>query len=467
MILDSQNNIKQYQNDEWLSVQQSLVKEFGQTKYNSWFKNLELKSIDGSEVFLTVPSRFVCHWINNNCISKITSIWNRHNPIIFKVNIIVRKKDVESPQQPLEQKIASGVDVTGQNIDIINVANNNIGSPIDGRLSLNNFVKGESNLLAYAMAETFVKHNDQSLASFNTLYVYGEVGLGKTHLLHAIASKLKEQNPKQKIIYLSAERFMFEFVKSLREKSIMEFKNQIRSCDVLLIDDVQFICGKESTQEEFFHTCNYLLDMNKKLVIAGNKSPSCLDRMEQRLSSRLEGGLIADIKNADYDLRLDILKSKMEQMNNKNISNDVLEFIAVNISCNIRQLEGALNKVYAYSTIIEEKINIESVKKVLKDLLKSNDKAITIESIQKKVAGFYSIKVSDILSAKRTRNIARPRQIAMYLSKELTVKSLPEIGRKFGNKNHTTVMHAVKRIQELCLDDSELSKEVESLKASF
>lgn len=467
MINSNKQDIDKRSIEAWNNVKKGMFDEFGESTYSSWFNKINLKSVQGYEVFLTVPTRFISHWINNNYINKITSIWQKQDSNICKVTILVLKKDNSKQKNIIKQDTTNGVQIANTNVDVIDFNPlEDLGSPLDMRFSLDNFVCGHSNMLAYAVAKQFAS-SDETLSTGNPLYINGSVGLGKTHLLHGIALDLKTKNPEKKVMYLSAERFMYEFVKSLREKSIMDFKHKIRSIDVLLIDDVQFICGKESTQEEFFHTCNSLLNMNKKLVISGDRNPSLLDGMDKKLSSRLEGGVVVDIKNPDFKLRLDILKSKASLMKIKDINNDVLEFIAVNIFSNVRQLEGALNKVYAYSTILETKIDVESVKGILSDLLSSNSQKITIEEIQKAVASYYSIKVSDILSVKRTKNIARPRQIAMLLCKELTVKSFPEIGRKFGNKNHTTVLHAVKRINELCLEDKELAKEVNNLRQNL
>ena len=289
---------------------------------------------------------------------------------------------------------------------------------------------------------------------YNPLYIYGGVGLGKTHLMHAIAWHVRNNNPDLKVIYLSAERFMFQFIKSLRQKDTMSFKHKIRSADILILDDVQFMIGKVSTQEEFFHTFNSLLDLNKKIVVSADRSPNDLSSFDDRMKSRLGGGLVVDIMPSAFELRYSILKQKYNELKIKNpssfgLDNGILEFLAKTITANIRELEGALNKVFAFSNILGKKIDLEITKSVLKDLLKSNVKRITIDEIQNKVASYYNIKNEDLISSKRIRSFARPRQIAMYLSKKLTTRSLPEIGRKFGGRDHTTVIHAVKKIDEL------------------
>jgi chromosomal replication initiator protein len=282
-------------------------------------------------------------------------------------------------------------------------------------------------------------------------------------LMHAIAWHIRRTDPARKVVYLSAEKFMYLFIRALRTKETMTFKEYFRSVDVLMVDDVQFIAGKESTQEEFFHTFNALIDQNKQLIISGDRSPADLEGMEERVRSRLGWGLVADIHTTTYELRLGILQSKVEKMPHVHVPTRVLEFLAHKITSNVRELEGALNRVVAHTTLVGTPITLESTQEVLYDILRANDRRITIEDIQKKVSAHYNIKVSDMHSARRSVAIARPRQVAMYLAKKLTTKSLPEIGRKFGGKDHTTVMHAVKRIDEICKQDQEFADDVELL----
>jgi chromosomal replication initiator protein len=292
--------------------------------------------------------------------------------------------------------------------------------------------------------------------------LYGGVGLGKTHLMHAIAWHANKKNPNRKVLYMSAEKFMYRFIKALRNKDIMSFKEEFRSVDVLMIDDIQFICGKESTQEEFFHTFNAIIDNNKQMVISCDRSPTDLDNIEDRIKSRLGWGLVADVHSTTYELRIGILESKLEKMDVK-ISKNVIDFLASKITSNVRELEGALNKVIAHSTLVGREITLESTQDILRDLLRSNERTITVEDIHKKVANRYNMKVSDMSSSSRLRSIARPRQIAMYLSKTLTPKSLADIGAKFGKKDHTTVMHAIKKIEELMASDPDFREEVNLL----
>ena len=313
--------------------------------------------------------------------------------------------------------------------------------------------------MAYAAA---LRVAESDKVAFNPLFLYGGVGLGKTHLMHAIAWSIKSRNKNRTIAYMSAEKFMYQFIKSVRYKDTMAFKEQFRSVDVLMIDDIQFICGKESTQEEFFHTFNTLVDNNRQVIVSADKSPSDLEGMEERLKSRLGWGLVADIHPTTYELRLGILQSKVAK-SSVSIPDKVLEFIAHKVTSNIRELEGALNRVVASAMLIGRQVTVDSARDVLSDLLRTSTRKVTIEEIQKKVASHYSIKLSDMFSTKRSRQIALPRQVAMYLSKQMTTLSLPEIGKNFGGKDHTTVLHAVRKITEAMKDDSSLAEDLHLL----
>ena len=327
---------------------------------------------------------------------------------------------------------------------------------------------GASNELAYAAAKRIAEADK---VSFNPLFLYGGVGLGKTHLMHAIALEIKKNWPERKVLYLSAEKFMYQFIRALRFKDTMSFKQQFRSVDVLMVDDIQFIAGKDSTQEEFFHTFNTLIDHNHQVIISADRSPVDLDGIEERIRSRLGWGLVTDIHPSDYELRLGILQSKAEAHLEENpgliINDNMLEFLAQKIDSNIRVLEGALNRVIAYSSFVGRPLTIDMAQEVLKDLIRASQRRITIDDIQRKVADYYNLRLSDLLSARRSRQIARPRQVAMYLSKILTTRSLPEIGRKFGGRDHTTVIHAVKRIEGLRDSDSAIQEEVDLLTRSL
>jgi chromosomal replication initiator protein len=334
-----------------------------------------------------------------------------------------------------------------------------ISIPLDPKLTFDNFVVGKPNELAYA-AELRVAESDR--VAFNPLFLYGSVGLGKTHLMNAIAWSIKSRSPERTIAYLSAEKFMYQFVKAVRYKDTMEFKKQFRSVDVLMIDDIQFICGKESTQEEFFHTFNTLVDNKRQVVVSADKSPSDLEGMEERLKSRLGWGLVADIHPTTYELRLGILQSKAAAVA-VNIPDKVLEFIAHKITSNIRELEGALNRIVASAIFVGREITVESAREVLQDLLRTSERKVTVDEIQKKVASHFAIKLSDMSSARRIRQVTLPRQVAMYLAKKLTTMSLPEIGKNFGDRDHTTVLHAVKKIEEAILEDQNLAEDIRLL----
>ena len=331
---------------------------------------------------------------------------------------------------------------------------------LDPRFTFENFVVGKSNELAHAAA---LKVAESKAVTFNPLFLYGGVGLGKTHLMHAIAWHIKKCHPERKVIYLSAEKFMYQFIKALRFKDTMAFKEQFRSVDVLMIDDVQFISGKDSTQEEFFHTFNALVDQNRQVIISADKSPSDLEGMEERMKSRLGWGLVADIHPTNYELRLGILQAKVDSLGTE-VPSKVLEFLAHKISSNVRELEGALTRIVAHATLVGRDITLESTQDLLRDLLRANDRRVTVDEIQKKVAEYYNVRLSDMHSPRRARAVARPRQVAMYLCKTLTQRSLPEIGRKFGGRDHTTVMHAVKKIEELIVEEKTIAEDIDLLR---
>jgi chromosomal replication initiator protein len=301
---------------------------------------------------------------------------------------------------------------------------------------------------------------------FNPLFLYGGVGLGKTHLMHAIAWHVRSHAPARKVIYLSAEKFMYQFIRALRFRSTIDFKEQFRSVDLLMIDDVQFIAGKDSTQEEFFHTFNALVDQNRQIVVSADKSPSDLEGLEERMRSRLGWGLVADIHPTTYELRLGILQAKAEQMGLE-LPQKIMEFLAHKITSNVRELEGALNRISAHTQLVRRDLTLETTQELLQDLLRANDRRVTIDEIQRRVAEHFNIKMGEMTSSRRARVVARPRQVAMYLAKQLTQRSLPEIGRRFGGRDHTTVMHAVKKIEELTAIDQSLADDVEMLHRSL
>lgn len=448
---------------KWERVRERLRNAYGEAIFKSWLQPLKLADVKNGQVMVTVPTRFMREWILSHYADNILRFWCQEDQTIHSVDIFVKAEPVMV--NPV-QNAPSNINIEAA---MLNAANEDkplnpdtISAPLDPRYTFDNFVVGKPNELAHAAARR-VSETSSVTQGGNPLFLYGGVGLGKTHLMHAIAWHIRRTDPTRKVVYLSAEKFMYLFIRALRTKETMSFKEYFRSVDVLMVDDVQFIAGKESTQEEFFHTFNALIDQNKQLIISADRSPNELEGMEERIRSRLGWGLVADIHTTTYELRLGILQSKIEKMPHVHVPARVLEFLAHKITSNVRELEGALNRVVAHTTLVGTPITLESTQEVLYDILRANDRRITIEDIQKKVAAHYNIKISDMHSARRSVAIARPRQVAMYLAKKLTTKSLPEIGRKFGGKDHTTVMHAVKRIDEICKGDQEFADDVELL----
>lgn len=440
----------------WENAIPLLRHELGEAPFKSWLLPLNTGDLIAGTFHLFAPSRFMKDWVVVNYEHIILKILSQLNSQIIRIDISVKAR----PRQE-----ATALHIIKENAkqetsteDIFEAED--YTAALDLRYTFENFIVGKSNELAYAAAMR-VSESDKPL--YNPLFLHGGVGLGKTHLMHAIAWQIHRKHPQKKVIYLSAEKFMYTFVQAIRSKDPVAFKERLRNVDVLMIDDVQFIGGKDSTQEEFFHTFNALVDQNKQVIISADKSPSDLEKIGDRLKSRLAWGLVADIHPTTYELRLGILQSKVENMK-MDVDVQILEFLASKITSNIRELEGALNRIIAHATLIGRTITIDSTREVLKDVLKSNDKRLTIEDIQRRVCEHYTIKLSDMLSAKRTQNITKPRQIAMYLSKVLTSKSLPEIGKKFGGKDHTSVLHSVRKIESAIQDDPELNDEVERFK---
>ena len=451
-----------FDESKWASLKKNLKKVVGDTAYNNWLKKLGFLSFKDDVISLSVPTKFLRDWIANNYAEKIKEECRKFNTNVEALRIIV--KPAGGRIVPGTARIVKNDKKQWNNtFDIRNnqiSSTNDFGAPLDPRFTFDNFVVGKPNELAFAASQRVA---ESEKVDFNPLFLYGGVGLGKTHLMHAIGWKIKERNPDRKVIYLSAEKFMYQFVRALRYKDTSAFKEQFRSIDVLMIDDVQFISGKDNTQEEFFHTFNALIEQNRQIVISADKSPSDLDGVQERLKSRLGCGLVADIHPTTYELRLGILIEKA-QKRGVEIPSKVLEFLSYRIVSNVREMEGALNRLVAHATLVGTPISVETAQIVLQDLLKSNNKKITIEEIQKKVAEHYNIRLTDMHSPRRSRSVARPRQVAMYLAKSITSRSLPEIGRKFGGRDHTTVMHAVKKVEELKQGDNNFHDDIELLK---
>jgi chromosomal replication initiator protein len=397
-------------------------------------------------------------WVESQYGDRLTRLWKAEIEEIEGVDIIL---DSSAPAGPSRPESGPAIAVPGASAPSAGgTTGNDVGAPLDPRFTFSNFIVGKPNELAFAAARRVAEADS---VPFNPLFLYGGVGLGKTHLMHAIAWHLRETRPDRRVIYLSAEKFMYHFIRAVRYKDTMAFKEQFRSVDVLMIDDVQFIAGKESTQDEFFHTFNALVDQNHQVIISADKSPNDLEGMEDRMKSRLGWGLVADIHPTTYELRLGILGAKAEQLE-VSIPQKVLEFLAHKITSNVRELEGALNRIGAYAKLVGRPVTLENTQDVLHDILRANDRRVTIEEIQKRVAEHYNIRLSEMYSARRARAVARPRQVAMYLAKQLTARSLPEIGRKFGGRDHTTVMHAVRKVDELRSMDRNFAEDIELLR---
>jgi chromosomal replication initiator protein len=460
--------------EEWGRVLCALRAEVGEAAFRSWLQPLTVSRLESGEIAVEVPTRFMRDWLVKTYAERIQALWADENPDVGGVEFVITPGIKSTPvtsadsadapaavipeaprvlrKSPPAQLVEPGVTTLDEDFGL------------DPRCTFENFVVGKPNEFAHAAARRVA---ESETVPFNPLFLYGGVGLGKTHLMNAIAWQIRKRKTKRKVMYLSAEQFMYRFIRALRFKDTMAFKEQFRSVDVLMIDDIQFICGnKDSTQEEFFHTFNALVDQNRLIVISADKSPSDLEGMEERLRSRLGWGLVADIHPTTYELRLGILQSKADT-SRLNVPPKVMEFLAHKITSNVRELEGALNRIVAHADLVGRPITIETTQELLRDLLRANDRRVTIDEIQRKVAEHFNMRVADMHSDRRARAVARPRQVAMFLSKQLTQRSLPEIGRKFGGRDHTTVMHAVKRVEELIATDQGFADDVELLRRTL
>ena len=437
----------------WATIRAQLRAEFGERTFASWLDPLRLAGIEGSEAVLALPTHFTCEWVRNNFLERLRQLWTAALPDVRAVRLVVRVASAApSPVRIAPAQAEAPAPVPSD-------------SPgLEPRLRFDAFIVGRSNEVAYGAARALAEGGP---VNFNPLFLHGGTGLGKTHLMHAIGWETLKRRPDARVAYMSAEKFMVEFLAAIRAKETIAFKQRLRALDLLLIDDVQFIAGKESTQEEFFHTLNELISSGRKVVISADRGPQDLAGLQDRILSRLAGGLVADIDAADYELRLNVLHAKLAMLPEVACPTDVLEFLARKITSNVRELEGALTRVAAYATLTNKAITLETTRAVLADQLRAHDRRITIDEIQRKTADYYGLKLADLLSPRRAREVARPRQVAMYLAKKLTPRSLPEIGRRFGGRDHTTVMHGVKRIEELRVADTELNGDVAKLLRAF
>ena len=445
-------------NKIWTELKISLKKSIGENNFNNWLSPINFSYVDEDVAVFTVPTNFLGNYVSQNwgelITGQISSESDKINRIRFEVDPDLNNFRETQPSLPAHISIQKDNELAG--------------AQLDKRFTFDAFVVGKPNELAHAAARRVAEGGD---VSFNPLFLYGGVGLGKTHLMHAIAWELSNRRPDINVLYLSAEQFMYRFVQALRERKMMDFKQLFRSVDILMVDDVQFIAGKGSTQEEFFHTFNALVDQNKQIIISGDRAPGEIKDLEDRIKSRLQSGLVVDLHPTDYELRLGILQSKVERQKQQypelSIDNNVLEFLALRISTNVRVLEGALTRLFAFASLIGRHITLEVAQDCLADVLRASERKITVEEIQRKVSEHYNIRLSDMIGPKRLRTYARPRQIAMFLSKQLTSRSLPEIGRRFGGRDHTTVMHGVRRIEELRTQDGQIAEDLEMLRRAL
>jgi chromosomal replication initiator protein len=446
----------------WAKVRQELLSEVGQAAYKNWIEPLDLVELRDGVAQFGAPTSFFGNWVSRNYGDSIRSHFESEGVSVERLEFVAssapKPDSRSSAQQPARKAAASVTRPVSDGADLP-------AAPLDKRFTFDSFVVGKPNELAHAASRRVAKGGP---VTFNPLFLYGGVGLGKTHLMHAIAWEVQARDPNARVLYLSAEQFMYRFVQALRFKDTMSFKELFRSVDVLMVDDVQFIAGKDSTQDEFFHTFNALIDQNKQIIISADRAPGEIDGLEDRIKSRLQWGLVVDLHPTDYELRLGILQSKAEAQGafypEVSISSGVLEFLAHRISNNVRVLEGALTRLYAFASLVGREVTLDVAQECLADILRASDRKVTIDEIIRKVADHYNLRMTDILSPRRARSVARPRQVAMFLAKTLTTKSLPEIGRRFGGRDHTTVIHAVRRIEELRTHDNQIAEDVELLR---
>jgi chromosomal replication initiator protein len=450
----------------WGRVRTELRRSLGKDAFQNWIDPLVFRRAAPGVVEFEAPTSFIGTWVERNYGDTIRHLFARDGVNVGRLEFGVALRplpiareaagepanEIARPQRP--PAAAAGA-MEGELPQ----------AALDSRFTFDNFVVGKPNELAYSAARRVAEGGP---VSFNPLFLYGGVGLGKTHLMHAIAWEVRNHDQAARILYLSAEQFMHRFVSALRCKEVHSFKELFRSVDMLMVDDVQFISGKNSTQEEFFHTFNALIDQSKQIVISADRAPGEIEGLEERIKSRLAWGLVVDIHPTDYELRLGILQSKAEIQASLHpdviLGAGVIEFLAHRINSNVRVLEGALTRLFAFASLVGREITLDMAQECLADILRASERKITIDEIIRKVADHYNLRLSDLLSARRARSVARPRQVAMYLAKTLTTRSLPEIGRKFGGRDHTTVIHAVRKIEELKKTDAQVADDVELLR---
>jgi chromosomal replication initiator protein len=480
-------------NETWGQVRDELLKAVGKNNFSAWIDPISFDRMDGRTARFHVPTTFFGSWVSQNFGDVILRHLNSAGVSADRVEFHVGAAKTGAGHQTdhpvraeapaaAQLETAADVQVAPAPTAVADAAPSRStaaetrtknaedvpGANLNPHFTFENFVVGKPNELAHAAARRVAEGRD---VTFNPLFLYGGVGLGKTHLMHAVAWELRANFPEADILYLSAEQFMYRFVRALREQDTISFKQMFRSVDVLMVDDVQFIAGKTSTQEEFFHTFNALVEMGKQIVISGDRAPVDMEELDSRIASRLQCGLVVDIHPTDYELRLGVLQHKAEKMRARNpkigIADGVLEFIARKVSSNIRVLEGALTRLFAFADLVQKDITMEMVQDCLSDILRATDKKVTMDEIIKKTCEYYNIRQTDMMSANRSRAIARPRQIAMFLCKKLTTRSLPEIGRKFGGRDHTTILYGVRKVEELMQVDSQIAEDAEILRRTL
>jgi len=437
----------------WEAIRAGLRRDCGARMFDAWLRPIALGGFDAATgtLHLNLPSKFMADWVQSHHAERLGLAWRARAPEVRAIRIGV------GPNAPSH---AAAVQIPAPEPKDDRAGPCAYSVALEPRYRFENFVVGKANEVAFNAARTLAAADN---VAFNPLFLHGGTGRGKTHLLHAIGHEFHRLHPRARIIYMSAEKFMVEFVGALKANDTLQFKQQLRSADLLMIDDVQFIAGKESTQEEFFHTMNEIISAGRRLVISSDRAPQDLDGIEPRILSRLSWGLVADINAADLELRLNIIHKKLESLPDVTVPDEVIGFLARRISSNVRELEGALNRIAAYSLMQKKAINLDFVADVLANILRANQRRISIDEIQTKVSEHYRIRKAEMTSARRAREVARPRQVAMYLSKQLTPRSLPEIGRRFGGRDHTTVIHAVRRIEQLRSEDQELDNDIRLL----
>ena len=443
---------------DWNFVQAQMKNKLGIEIYESWLKKINFIEEFNNYIILEVPTRFIRDWITSRYLDQILQIIKSFKKDIIRIEFKIDEKNlINNPE------IRNNLNNFNNKENVSFIKDSYLQyNRIDSNKRLDNFLTGSSNRLAY---EASLKVSE-NISHYNPLYIYGGVGMGKTHLLNAIGLELKKNN---KVMFISAERFMYQFVKSIKSNDMVRFKDYFRNTDILLIDDIQFMNGKEAMQEEFFHTFNALLDKGSQIIVSADRAPNKLARIQERIKSRFSGGLVVDIQRPDLELRKKIVEQKTDELNKfysdkVKISEEIKDYISTEITASIRELIGSINRIISFSRIYNKTPNLSEVKIILKDLLNMSENKVTIDLIQTLVCKFFKISKNEMLSSRRSRYLVRPRQTAIYLTKILTSKSLPEIGREFSNRDHTTIIHSVKTIEKLKENDKEMAENIDKLK---